>query len=532
MAQVGTAEDVSSSEADAGASAVAGQGTLAGYGRNALWTYGSMTIWTIGGLVVTGYAVRRLGAGRYSYYGMASAITAILIVFDVGLSMGVVRAMATQATTTDEVLRTAKRREIAAAHATYILIGVAGGVLAVAVAAALPWLTPVANQDLWSARGTAFFVVLAAAIQLGTSTLTGIPMGARNYRLTGLAIVAGTVLNFVIVVLGVGRLGVAALGLGSIGSVLASRLIQLAWVRRNARWFRLRPAIPRKQEMRAVATFALPLLLLAAGGQIINATDLYVVGLVSTASAVGFYRVGMMLPSRSSSLLFRGYDVAYPSLAAAGPAQADQALRTLTRLASFAGGLGFGVLLWRAPDFVRLLLGSRNTLTTEVFRLFAVTWMLNVTIHGIGLTLISRGRHRAYAQLGMAEIVANIGLTFAIAHWKGPVGAAIATLLITGVFDTVVLPLWVRKEFSLPIMRVVLLDGISVTLFGLAIASAASLLASRTTGAVAHVAVATASAGAFGAGVLAIVFKFRGSQLFRPAGKHRLMERPLNEVGS
>jgi len=468
--------------------------TLHGFGRNALWTYGSMAVWTIAGLVVTGYAVRRLGADHYAYYAMASAITAAVVIADVGLSMGVVRATARQLAATETEVREAERREIAAAHATYVGIGAISAILAIAVAAALPWLLPVNAADLSSARLTAFLVMAAAAVQLATSCLMGLPMGAQNYRITAVAMIAGAVLNLTTTIVGVPTLGVAALGLGSVASIVVNRAILFVWCRRNARWFRLRPSKPSRGDVSKVGRFAGPLVLLAAGGQIINATDLYVVGTVATATAVGFYRVGMMLPSQASSLLYKGYDTAYPNLAAAGATDSERALRVLTRLGSLAGGAGFGVLLWRAPDFVRLLVGSRNDLATEVFRLFALTWMLNVTVHGVGLTLISRGRQRAYAQLGVAEIVANLGLTFGMAHLWGPAGAAIATLVILGVFNTLVLPVWVHGEFAISIRRVVLVDGLATAVVGLAIAAAASLLASLTQGAILHVAITTVAA--------------------------------------
>lgn len=91
-----------------------------------------------------------------------------------------------------------------------------------------------------------------------------------------------------------------------------------------------------------------------------------VIGSLTTASAVAAYRVGAVLPTQALLLLETAWTAIFPRLAVESSSAADGValIRLATRVLSYVGGVGFGVIALFRRDLVQLVLGHPDSLAS------------------------------------------------------------------------------------------------------------------------------------------------------------------------
>jgi O-antigen/teichoic acid export membrane protein len=446
------------------------EGGVTGLGRNALWRYAALGASSVEGLVVAGVALRRLGATGYGAFAIAATTVGLLGTIDFGLSLSVIRSVARDHPRFGEEDRAQARKDVSAAHATYAGCGLATLLATGLIVWLLPLLTTSDRVSGGQDRLTILLVGVSIAIFLSTAVFDGIPAGRSRFGVTATAAAAGATANIAFVVLAIGHLHLVALGGGQLLGTIIQRLVGGAWISRREAWFRLLPRRVRRADLRRVAMFTLPLLVLSVGGQLIATTDLVVIGAISTAAAVALFRVGSLAPNQLVSVIYTGFDATFPSLSANSSTEVAEAdIAFLTRLASYASGVAFGAIVMLRTDVVTLIVGHSDHLATTVLIIFAAVWISNVPVHGLALLLIARARHRTFIPLVAVEAIANIVLTIVFVYAFGAVGAAVATLVTIVVSNDVVFPMLVRREFTLSPFRVLWGSGVPAIAVGVAV---------------------------------------------------------------
>jgi O-antigen/teichoic acid export membrane protein len=421
---------------------------VTGLGRNAAWLYLNAATSALGGLYLLGFSFRHLGASSYGLYALAATVLGVFGTVDFGLRMFVVRATARDSGSFTDDERHRVRSDVEAAHTTYAVWG-----LAVLAATGILTLGVVLSHD-HSLAGkhmplVVLLVGLSVALNLGTASFAGIPAGRRQFHVPAIGGIAGTCVEIAVVVPTIDYLHLVALGAGFLASVLVSQGYCAWWLRRHEPWFRHLPRRIGWADVRRVASFSAPLLVLSVAGQVISATDLMVVGAVATAAAVGLYRAGSIVPSQATFLLFTGYDTVYPHLAGTTDRDGQEnATRFLTRVASFVAGAVFATVIVLRVDVLMVVTGHASALGESVLVVFCCVWLANVPIHGLSLLLIARGRQNVFVWLVGVEASANLALTIVFAVVIGPIGAAYATLVTIVASNLIVFPHLVRHEFS------------------------------------------------------------------------------------
>ncbi len=310
-------------------------------------------------------------------------------------------------------------------------------------------------------------VGLSVALNLGTASFAGIPMGRRQFHVPAVGGVAGTIAQIVVVIATIDRLNLVSLGVGCLTDVLVSQGYCAWWIRRHEPWFHRLPGPVRWADIRRTASFAAPLLVLSVAGQVISATDLAVVGAVASATAVGLYRAGSIVPSQAISLLFTGYDTVYPHLAGTTDSDGQEgATRFLTRVAAFIAGAMFATVIVLRVDVVMVVMGHPSALAESVLVVFCCIWLANVPVHGLNLLLIARGRQNVFIWLVGVEATANFVLTIVFAILMGPIGAAYATLVTIVASNVIVFPHIVRHELSNGTARQTVLEALVAIAIG------------------------------------------------------------------
>ncbi len=448
-----------------------GPSVVTGLGRGMVWRYTQAAAAAAASLFTAGYALRHLGAADYGIFALALSVSAFLALLDFGLSLTVVRAAAIEHAG-GGTAQHHSREDIWAAHAAYFALGGVAMAVVVGLAAFLPGLFPRSGSSPGEVRVTVLLVGMSVAVFLGTSAFNGMAYGRRNFAVITGAITAGAAANVLCVVLLTPRLGLPSLAIGQLASVVVNRLILAAWLRRNVSWFRLRPSRPSWAGILRVSRSALPLLIVSIGGQFIATTDLVLLGFLTTAASVGLYRVGSVIPFQAVNVLYQGYDVVFPSLAATTDLRAQEdAARFLTRVAAYVAAIAFGVMAFLRNDIVALLVGHSSPLAANVLAIFCAVWLVNVSVHGLALLLIARGLQRLQARLVIVEIVVNLSLTVVMVETLGPVGGAIASLAAVLFSHWVLLPWKVDKELREPLGSTMLRDALLATAVGLAVAA-------------------------------------------------------------
>ncbi len=443
---------------------------VAGLGRGMMWRYLQAATTAGASLFTAAFALRRLDPAEYGIFALVLSISGFLGLLDFGLSLTVIRASAVEQASTESVQTTA-RDDVRAAHAAYFGLGciALAGVLVLTLF--LPGLVPPSASSRAEVRVTVLLVGLSVALFVATSGFSGIVYGRRRFSVIALAATAGAAVNVAAVIMLVGRLHLPSLAIGQLAGVLVNRGWLAIWLARNVFWFRLRPSRPDWTSLRRVFSSALPLFVITIGGQFIATTDLVILGAISTAASVGLYRIGSVVPYQAVSILYQGYDVLFPSLAATSDLKAQtEAARFLSRVAAYLAAVIFGLMIFLRHDIVLLLVGRPAPLAATVLAIFSAVWLVNVTVHALALLLIARGLQRLQAKLVVIEIVVNLFLTLLLVWIFGPVGAAVGSLVAVLLSHWLILPLRVDKELQEPLGTMMLRDALFPVGIGLGVA--------------------------------------------------------------
>jgi O-antigen/teichoic acid export membrane protein len=491
---------------------------LGGLGRGITWTVAGLLGNGLGAVAVTGVAARHLGATPFGVFAVAAAVLGILTAVDFGLGLTVVKEVASATTLSPERAREPHHRAHTA-HSAYVAVGAAITLVGAALAFYAPLWLPVRGVAPTSEREMLILVAIAAGLALGTSALSGVALGCRQFRVMTAAGIAGSAVALILVVTLISRWGLAALGVAEVGGVATTAVVLGWWVHRRQPWFRFQPTTPTWADLRPIVAFTAPLLVLALSVQVVAATDLIVVGAVTTAASVGLYKIGSLLPTQLSAALISAYDTAFPWLTATSdPREREAATLLLSRLSGYVSGLGFATLAWCRADVVDLLLGHSSALASTVLLVFCGVWVINATVHGLAVLLIANGRPQVLGRLVSLETVVNAVLTVALVIAVGAVGAALGTLITVAVSNLVIFPLLARRYLSVPVHQHVLAGSLPAAVFGAAVASAVgapfSLMHWSGPG---HLVGAGVIAAGVGAAVGAAAIGSRGRQALRSA---------------
>jgi O-antigen/teichoic acid export membrane protein len=448
-----------------------------GLGRGMGWTYVQLGSTAVAGLVTAALILRELGPADFGVYALIVAASAFVKTLGLSLGRSVVRSAARQHSGPEDE-RADARRELATAHSVYAFVGVVAALLLGAFAFVLPALVGYTGQQRAAVVATTLLVGLGLGVSLATSTLTGLASGRRDFRVLGLSALAGATTSIVAVLALVDRFGLVSLGVAELASVAVTSGLLWRWSRRHAPWFSLRPHRVEGSHARRVVWAALPLVLLSVGGQVIATTDLFILGAFYTPAVVGLYRVGSLLPTQAVAILYQGYDVVLPSLA--GTDDAGVQARTvafMTRVACFVGGVGLATMAFLRDDLVLLFNGRPSSLASSALLVFCGIWLTTLVAHGIGLLLIARGRQRRFVWPVVFEVVANAVGTIVLIQVIGPIGAAVATLVVLGITHVFVLPFIARQELS-ESGRLLAVDGWLTVFVGVVVTGTAFLTVS------------------------------------------------------
>jgi len=195
----------------------------------------------------------------------------------------------------------------------------------------------------------------------------------------------------------------------------------------------LRPKIKsRNINVSSYLEYSLPLAFKEAGGVLYTRVDLLIVGFLLTASAVGFYRIAILLSS-ILTLPLAAINQIFPSTAARlheekQYAALEQVYKTATRWV-VTGSLpaAAGLIIYRA-EFLQLF-GSDFTAASSLLVVFTIGQLTNSIVGPSGFLLMMTDRHYLVTGNQWFFGVLNLIMNIALINLIGIIGAAVATAI-------------------------------------------------------------------------------------------------------
>ena len=412
-----------------------------------LWTLIATFVPGAYGLAVASYLLHTLPADLYAIWAISLALVGWLTLLDAGLASTIVRESARSLVGDHPA-----RARVQAANSVYQGLGALalglGGVAALVIPALL-------GADGASGQvGTVVAILLVAdfAVVLATAAWTGLLRGAGRFDLlvlVNVVQVAVAVPLFVVLVPALGIIGAAA---AQISGRLAARVLLAYLVRRQVDWFHLMPRRTSRHDFVSLMSFTLPIFGMQVATQVGMGTDVFIVGAVWGATAVGMYASGSQLIRYVGQFLFPAVNVVLPAFSSADYLDARRSPQLLTRTLLPVTVIGVSVFLGiaaNADSVMQLWVGEPSALGTGVLILYAIVFTLIAPAHLMTLMLIARGQHAVIGAVVFAESVINLCLSIVLVNAIGPIGPAISTLLVVGTDDLVVIPLLARSRLPI-----------------------------------------------------------------------------------
>lgn len=415
------------------------------------------------GLITSTVIYRAVGDAGFGIWATVLALRAILLWFDGGLVMGVIRDAAllpTEAEAATTRIRTAQMTFRALG-----LVAVALGLLASTIPGALLGLR---EEEATDAQLVTVLLAFDAGIALAASPLTAVIRGFQRFDLLAYGSVAHALIGSVLLIAGASTAGLpgAALGL-----LLARTIVTtgyLAWVYRGHR--ELLGMTFESAGFRSLIRFSAPLWLISLGTLMGQSTDVPIVGAFFSATAAGHFALGAVPASVMAGALWMLIDTVYPRLVAAEGQALLSPLRLLVLAASFLGALGLTILALSAAPLLRLWIGEDPPLAQAVIVIYALTWLLNMPAHVLALAAIARNRHQALAPLVLAEAVVNLILSLILIIPFGAIGPAIGTAISLAASNLIFVPVLLLRRVDLSLG-----DFVRASCWGYGIGAAAAV---------------------------------------------------------
>lgn len=441
--------------------------------RNVGSSYGLRGLRALSVLVLTPYLFRSLGVDGFGTWSILFTVGTIFALVELGATVGVTKQVAEQ----EDV------RELVGVSAG-LMAGL--GVLALAVSLPLALLADGLVPDRLADPFAAGMVIIGAAqlVRFPGQAYGATLMGLQRYDLFN-AGEAATVLSFVAGAVAAIELGGGITGLAAAygGSLALGAIVWVVLLRRHRPDVLSAPRLGRPAVRRSVLSFGSRTLLIDGMDFIAMRMDTLVVAALRDARAAAPLAAATRLISGVQSLILPFVGVLVPMVAESGAAGDREAVRrqllVATRVALHVTLLTAGGLALFATDVVDAWLGAEAPpVTDDLVVVLMIVQLLILVPLPAGRVLLGLGRLRAVTWLAVAEGVGNLALSVVLVIEYGAIGAAVATLITSGLLVPVRIPLACRATGCPPsrLVREALAPGLAGCAPALAVMALAWLL--------------------------------------------------------
>jgi O-antigen/teichoic acid export membrane protein len=399
------------------------------------------------GILLTPLILGHVGATQYGLWALANSLVGYGGLLDLGISSAIQKYVA-EHRARDRIDEAS--RLVSTAVLLYALLGVVAAVTLGVLAAVVPDVFGVPQDD----RDAAFWLTVVVALQVGISlpaaTPSAILRGSQRFVETNVLVIAGTLLSAVLIVIvleaGGGIVAVAAVG---VAVVAVMQIPAVLLVRQAVPDLRIAFDGVTRGSIRGLFSFSASVFVVRVAGVVAQRTDALVIGAALAVRSVTPYVLAQRLSEVIQLFTSQIGQVLLPLASEFDARDEQQRLRGLylvaTRivltlaagLAITLGVLGGSILsVWVGEEY------AEYGYLTAILAAAAVVDTLNWPAASI---LTGMARHRPLAWIALASAVANVALSVALVDPYGLKGVAVGTLLPSAVASLLlVLPLSLR----------------------------------------------------------------------------------------
>ena len=418
--------------------------------RNVTSNWAGIVVSVAFAFVLAPLTVRTLGNVHYGIWTLLMQLTGYLWLFDFGVRESVIKYVAQYHAADD---RPAIISTVRSAVSIYSVVSLATLAAALALAAALPYLFNIPEDEVSTARWTAILVGGTVAQSFVFNVFVGVVMGLQKFylmaRLGILFTIGRGIITYGLLTAG---FGIVTLAFIQFATTLASNLLVYRLARKELPYLVVRPTRPTRDEAMTLFNYGKYVLISNVGNKLVFATDSVVIGIFLPISALTYFAIGGTLIEQLRTFVTSMASILNPLSSSLDARKETSALVTVVRTGAKAAMLiglplciGFMfvgnrfIALWMGPEYA----GPAG----QVLAVLAVGHLIGLPYYTISSVLYGLGRHRIVALSRIFEGVVNLGLSMLLVTQVGLIGVAIGTIvphiIVVGAILPLALPQWI-----------------------------------------------------------------------------------------
>ena len=420
-------------------------------------SYVSMVLEVLSTLLLTPFIIHTLGQSEFGIYKLSSAITAYLLLLDLGVGNAIIRYIAKYRADGDKQM---ERKFFGVATIFYGAIGLIAVVIGLVLVKIFPdfFAAGLNKQEIILGQKLLSITMLNCAVTLATSCYNNILIAYEKF-----AVSRGCSICQVILKMGFTYIALR-FGFGSIGMVVVLlfltvifRSIMMCYVFFKIRLFPSFSHIETKF-IREIVGYSSLVLVQMIATQLNSSVDQILLGRMVAGSAViiGVYGVGAQVVQYYQSIGSAFTGVLMPGVVQmverhAGPQEITDEMVRIGRIILMGLALIWGCFLVNGENFIVLWAGEINADGFHVAVILMLAYMFILSESVGSQVLWAMNEHREQSILKLAIVLLNIILTIFLIRWSPLIGATVGTFISLVLGDVGVMNLIFKKKLHMNI---------------------------------------------------------------------------------
>ena len=410
-------------------------------------------------LLLTPFIIRTLGQAEYGVYKLSAAITAYLLLLDLGVGNAIIRYIAKYRFDNNKLQA---KKFLGVATIYYMAIAViaiaAGGVLVAVFPNAFS--KGLSAEEIKLGQKLLIITMINAAVTLGTAAYNNVIIAYEKYTISKgasiIQIILRMLLTYIALKMNMGSIGIVAVNLAM---TVLCRLYFVVYV-----VFKIKLApmfsgisVPFVKE---IVVYSSWILLQMIATQLNSSVDQILIGSIVRDSAVilAVYGVGTQIVQYFQSIGSAFTGILMPGVVkmvecnATGEQLTEEMIKIGRIIFMFLMiiFIGFAVC---GKNFVVLWAGAENEQAYVVTLILMAAYIFTLT-ESIGMQILwAMNEHREQSILKMIIVLLNIILTVILIKWNPLIGATIGTFISLVLGDVVVMNIIFKYKIKLLLMR-------------------------------------------------------------------------------
>lgn len=413
---------------------------------------GGQVLLTLANFALTPLILKETSQAQYGFWLTALSVLSYLGLMDMGLGVALTRAIAGESRQSNEAKINS---QVSTAFFTFCGAGLFFALIGFGFSFFIPEWFGIPSADSPAVLQAFRIVVVAGALALPSSVFSSVLCGFQQMSVDNIlrTAVAASALLVSLALLWAG-LGVQALAISTLFTVIATGALSGWWALRCFPGLKLRPTLVNKANLRSLLQFGGYFQLGKVANTVALNSDSVVISGIMGAQHVPIYALTSKLATLFSFTLANKLPTAVFAAMSQMFAQREfDALRsTYLRLSVYAMRLaivGATICALGNRDLVTLWVGGDQYGGAALSAIFCY-WVLQDTLsRGTASAIFATGQLRGWAFVCLAEAVLNLGASLVLVKQYGLIGAALGTAIGKTLTSAWLTPLLVCRSINI-----------------------------------------------------------------------------------